>query len=62
MAESVSIPVIANGGSKDIQKHAHILRFKEECGASSVMIARAAQWNPSIFTNDRRHNVHYYFD
>lgn len=24
-------------------------RFRDDCGASSVMIARAAQWNPSIF-------------
>lgn len=46
--------MIANGGSKEIERHSHILRFKESCGASSVMIARAAQWNPSIFTNDGR--------
>lgn len=51
VAESLKIPVIANGGSKEIEKHEHIHRFREQCGASSVMIARAAQWNPSIFTN-----------
>ena len=28
---------------KDIEK------FRQEAGASSVMIARAAEWNPSIF-------------
>lgn len=52
VAEHLSIPVIANGGSKDISTHNHIHRFRELCGASSVMIARAAQWNPSIFTNN----------
>lgn len=51
VAQHLTIPVIANGGSKDISTHQHIHRFRELCGASSVMIARAAQWNPSIFTN-----------
>lgn len=50
VARHLTIPVIANGGSKDITIHDHIHRFRELCGASSVMIARAAQWNPSIFT------------
>lgn len=51
IAEHLSIPVIANGGSKEISRYAHLQRFRTDCGASSVMIARAAQWNPSIFTN-----------
>lgn len=52
IAEHLSIPVIANGGSKEISRHPHLQRFRDSCGASSVMIARAAQWNPSIFTNE----------
>lgn len=49
IAEALQIPVIANGGSLDIKTHADILKFKESTGASSVMIARAAMKNPSIF-------------
>lgn len=49
IVENVKIPVIANGGSRDMEKHSDILRFRELTGAPSVMIARAAQWNVSIF-------------
>ncbi|XP_022343049.2 tRNA-dihydrouridine(20) synthase [NAD(P)+]-like [Crassostrea virginica] len=50
IAEDLSIPVIANGGSKDVIKvYEDIAVFKKATGASSVMIARAAEWNPSIF-------------
>lgn len=49
VAESVNMPVIANGGSRDIEKFSDILKFREQTGASSVMVARAAQWNVSIF-------------
>ena len=49
IAKHLSIPVIANGGSKDIEKYKDIIKFKESTGCSSVMIARAAQWNCSIF-------------
>ncbi|XP_067292922.1 tRNA-dihydrouridine(20) synthase [NAD(P)+]-like [Pseudorasbora parva] len=50
VAESVSIPVIANGGSSDIVKtFEDIETFRVSTGASSVMIARAAMWNPSVF-------------
>lgn len=48
----LSIPVIANGGSKDIQRHSDILRFKKETGCSSVMLARAAEWNCSVFRKE----------
>lgn len=49
VAASVTIPVIANGGSRDIERFTDIAKFKEMCGASSVMIARAAEWNVTIF-------------
>lgn len=38
-----------SGGSREIEKNIDIEKFRSECGASSVMIARAAQWNCSIF-------------
>uniref|UniRef100_A0A8C8IQT1 Dihydrouridine synthase 2 n=1 Tax=Oncorhynchus tshawytscha TaxID=74940 RepID=A0A8C8IQT1_ONCTS len=50
IAEAVSIPVIANGGSLDrVKAHADIEEFRKATGASSVMVARAAMWNPSVF-------------
>uniref|UniRef100_UPI00193A55AE tRNA-dihydrouridine(20) synthase [NAD(P)+]-like isoform X1 n=2 Tax=Styela clava TaxID=7725 RepID=UPI00193A55AE len=53
IAETVSLPVIANGGSDDIIKqYKDIERFKQLTGASSVMIARSAQWNMSVFRKE----------
>ncbi|XP_011495804.1 PREDICTED: tRNA-dihydrouridine(20) synthase [NAD(P)+]-like [Ceratosolen solmsi marchali] len=49
IAEHLSIPVIANGGSKEIEKREDIFRFKQDTHCSSVMIARSAEWNCSIF-------------
>ncbi|XP_049928451.1 tRNA-dihydrouridine(20) synthase [NAD(P)+]-like [Epinephelus moara] len=50
VAQAVSIPVIANGGSLDLVKtHSDIEEFRKATGASSVMLARAAMWNPSVF-------------
>lgn len=52
IAESVNIPVIANGGSKEIKKYEDILKFRELSGSSSVMIARAAEHNVTIFRKE----------
>ncbi|KAK7505824.1 hypothetical protein BaRGS_00003095 [Batillaria attramentaria] len=52
VAEAVSIPVIANGGSKEILQFEDIEKFRANTGASSVMIARAAEWNCSIFRRE----------
>ncbi|XP_073941684.1 dihydrouridine synthase 2 isoform X1 [Choristoneura fumiferana] len=52
VAERISIPVIANGGSKEIEKHSDIYKFKEMTGCTSVMLARAAEWNCSIFRKE----------
>lgn len=49
VAEAIDIPVICNGGSREIDRFTDISKFKELCGASSIMIARAAEWNVSIF-------------
>ena len=48
-AEAVSIPVIANGGSLDIKEHKDLASFQARTGCQSVMLARAAQWNMSVF-------------
>ncbi|XP_076244189.1 dihydrouridine synthase 2 isoform X1 [Calliopsis andreniformis] len=52
ISSKLSIPVIANGGSKEIQKYSDIFRFKELTGCNSVMLARAAEWNCSIFRKE----------
>ncbi|XP_075884877.1 tRNA-dihydrouridine(20) synthase [NAD(P)+]-like isoform X2 [Nelusetta ayraudi] len=51
VAQAVSIPVIANGGSLDLVKsQGDIEVFRKATGASSVMLARAAMWNASVFS------------
>lgn len=49
ISEMLDIPVIANGGSGEISCFEDIEKFKTVTGCSSVMVARAAQWDPSIF-------------
>lgn len=50
VARAVSVPVIANGGSLDLVKtNADVAEFRRASGTSSVMLARAAMWNPSVF-------------
>lgn len=41
--------VIVNG---DVFTYEDIARIRERTGAHSVMIARGAQWNPSVFRKD----------
>uniref|UniRef100_A0A0K2VDE6 DUS-like FMN-binding domain-containing protein n=1 Tax=Lepeophtheirus salmonis TaxID=72036 RepID=A0A0K2VDE6_LEPSM len=53
-----TIPIIANGGSsnnRDLVANTHegILSFWKESTADSVMIARAAEWNVSVFSKNR---------
>ncbi|XP_059164979.1 tRNA-dihydrouridine(20) synthase [NAD(P)+]-like [Physella acuta] len=52
VANAVSIPVIANGGSKRITCYEDIEEFRKSTGASSVMLARAAMWNCSVFRKE----------
>lgn len=52
IVESVRIPVIANGASNEIESFEDIEQFRNDCGAASVMIARAAQKNISIFRKE----------
>lgn len=59
LTQHLRIPVIANGGSRSISNYSSILKFKSDTNASSVMIARAAQSNCSIFSPTRGvQNVH----
>ena len=44
--------LFGSGGSRDIRTHSDLTRFRDETGATSVMIARAAQINPSVFRED----------
>ncbi|XP_004509720.1 uncharacterized protein [Cicer arietinum] len=47
VVSALSIPVIANG---DVFEYDDFQRIKSATGASSVMAARGALWNPSIFS------------
>ncbi|KAF2367090.1 tRNA-dihydrouridine synthase [Trinorchestia longiramus] len=48
ISNTVQIPVIANGGSKEINSYEDIEKFRKQTNGSSVMIARAVMWNCSI--------------
>lgn len=51
LSSAVQIPVIANG---DCFEHEDIESIRQLTGCSSVMIARGAMWNPSIFSSDEQ--------
>ncbi|XP_050531826.1 tRNA-dihydrouridine(20) synthase [NAD(P)+]-like isoform X2 [Daktulosphaira vitifoliae] len=52
VSEALEIPVIANGGSKDIKIFEDFEKFKIATGCNSLMIARSAEKNCSIFKKD----------
>lgn len=57
------IPVIANGGSSNnrdspINTYEGITSFWKETGAASVMIARAAEWNASVFRPSGKEDIY----
>lgn len=54
--ESVKIPVIANGASDEINCYDDVIKFRDDCGAASVMLARAVQRNVSIFRKEGKCN------
>ena len=41
-------------GSNEIKNLEDIEKFKEECGVTSAMVARAAMWNCSVFSKKGR--------
>lgn len=49
----ILVLLIFSGGSHDfIKEYADIETFQKATAASSVMIARAAMWNPSVFRKE----------
>ncbi|XP_065202122.1 tRNA-dihydrouridine(20) synthase [NAD(P)+]-like [Planococcus citri] len=52
IAKELSVPVIANGGSNDIESYEDIIKFRKVTNCSSVMVARSAQYNCSVFNKD----------
>lgn len=49
----ITVMLIFSGGSHDfIKEYTDIETFRKATAASSVMIARAAMWNPSIFRKE----------
>ena len=44
--------ILCSGGSLDIENYEGIMKFKKETGAASVMVARSAMWNPSVFRKE----------
>jgi len=44
--------LLFSGGSREIHCHEDIEKFRMECGSSSVMLARVAEWNCSIFRKE----------
>jgi len=49
IVRSVQIPIIANGGSREITRYEDIEKFRRKTDATSVMVGRTAMWNVSIF-------------
>lgn len=49
LSSALSVPLLYNG---DVFVHDDIAALKERTGASSIMIARGAMWNASIFRDD----------
>ena len=47
-----------SGGSREIKRFEDIAKFRDETGASSVMLARAVQWNPSILRREGLLPIH----
>lgn len=52
VASALHIPVIANGGSQSITRRHDVVQFARRCGTTSAMVARAAEWNCSLFRAD----------
>ena len=52
IAEEYGIPLVANGGSNVIKKREDVETFRLATNADSVMLARAAMWDLSIFRRE----------
>lgn len=47
-----------SGGSKEIESYDDVVKFREDTGCSSVMLARAAEWNCSVFSPSGKVDIH----
>ncbi|KAI6181975.1 hypothetical protein M3Y99_01967200 [Aphelenchoides fujianensis] len=52
VARFASIPVIASGESSCINSYEEMLKSREKCEASSIMVAREALVHPSVFRSE----------
>lgn len=41
-----------SGGSNEVSRYEEIAAYKKDCGVSSVMLARSAMWNCSVFRKE----------
>ena len=57
VADALDIPVIANGGSNDIVSLDSIITFMKNTKTAGVLVARAAMWNPSVFSKNGRRDI-----
>jgi len=62
VVKHTSLPIIANGGSSNnrnspINTYQGIKEFWQKTEAASVMVARAAEWNPSVFREGEREDI-----
>lgn len=62
VVKHTNIPIIANGGSSNNRNsstntYEGIKEFWEKTEASSVMVARAAEWNPSVFRPGEKDDI-----
>jgi len=62
IVEHTKLPIIANGGSSNnrnsaINTYSGIREFWTQSGAASVMVARAAEWNPSVFRKEGKEDI-----
>jgi len=52
LVDEFQIPLVANGGSNEVKTQEDIRAFRSRTKADSVMLARAAMWNFSIFRKE----------
>jgi len=62
VAHVTKVPIIANGGSSNnrnsgINTYEGLKQFWKDSGASSIMVARAAEWNPSVFRPEGKEEI-----
>ena len=54
ITDEFGIPLVANGGSNVVKRRQDVEAFRKATNADSVMLARAAMWDLSIFRKEVR--------